>query len=68
MSLADVEQIALKLSETDRALLASVLLESVAPNCLNHAADEFERREREMDQNHLREISFDELNLGVRRQ
>jgi hypothetical protein len=34
MSLADIEQIVLKLSETDRALLAAVLLESVAPDCL----------------------------------
>jgi hypothetical protein len=50
MSLADVEQIALKLSDTDRALLAAVLLESVPPDCLAHAADETRRREREIDQ------------------
>jgi hypothetical protein len=65
MSLADVEQIALKLSETDRALLASVLLESVAPECLHHAADEFERREREMDQGQVHEISYEELKKRV---
>ena len=61
MSLADVEQIALKLSDTDRALLAAVLLESVAPDCLAHAADEAERREREIDQGQVNEISYEEL-------
>ena len=61
MSLADVEQIALKLSETDRALLASVLLESVAPDCLEHRADEFERRECEMHEGRVEEISREEL-------
>jgi hypothetical protein len=65
MSLADVEQIALKLPETDRALLASVLIESVAPDCLNHVADEFERRERERDQGEVSEISYEELRKRV---
>ena len=61
MSLADVEQIALKLSETDRALLASVLLESVAPDCLEHCADECERRECEVNEGRVEEISREEL-------
>ena len=61
MSLADIEQIVLKLSETDRALLASVLLESVAPDCLEHRADKFERMEREMEHGGVSEISYDEL-------
>jgi len=65
MSLADVEQIALKLSETDRALLASVLLDSVAPDTLDHNADEFERRERELDQRDVSEISYEELRKRV---
>jgi hypothetical protein len=61
MSLADVEQIALKLSDTDRALLAAALLESVAPDCLAHAADEAQRRETEIDQGQVTEISYEEL-------
>ena len=61
MSLADVEQIALKLSETDRALLASTLLESVSPDLLNHADEEVERKEREMDEGRVSEISHEEL-------
>ena len=61
MSLADVEQIALKLSETDRALLAAALLDSVSPDCLQHAADESERREREMDEGRVSEITYEEL-------
>jgi hypothetical protein len=55
MSLADVEQIALKLSESDRALLAAVLLERVTPDCLDHSADELQRREREMDDGRVEE-------------
>jgi hypothetical protein len=65
MSLADVELIALKLPEADRAILASVLMESVAPDCLNHAGDEFERREHEMDQGGVSEISYEELRKRV---
>ncbi|HUS35821.1 MAG TPA: addiction module antitoxin RelB [Verrucomicrobiae bacterium] len=61
MSRADVEQIALKLSETDRALLAAVLLESVAPDCLAHSNEETERRERELDESKVSEISREEL-------
>lgn len=61
MSFADVEQIALKLSETDRALLAAALLDTVASDSLDHGPDEFERREREMDQGHVSEISHEEL-------
>ena len=61
MSLADVERIALELSENERALLAATLLESVAPDSLEHRADEFERREREMDEGGVSEISYEEL-------
>jgi hypothetical protein len=61
MSLADVEQIALKLSESDRALLASALLESISPDCLDHAPDEVGRREKEMDEGRVTEISYEEL-------
>jgi hypothetical protein len=62
MSLADVEQIALKLSESDRALLASVLLDSVSLDSLDHhQPDELERRERELDQGSVNEISYEEL-------
>jgi hypothetical protein len=61
MSLTDVEQIALKLSETDRAPLASVLLESVASDCLEHRADEAELRECEMNESRVEEISREEL-------
>jgi hypothetical protein len=61
MSLADVEQMALKLSESDRALLASVLLESVPPDCLEDRVDEAERREREMEEGRVGEISYEEL-------
>ena len=60
MSLADVEPIALKLSEADRALLAAVLLDSVSDS-LDHGADEFERRERELNQGRVNEISHEEL-------
>jgi hypothetical protein len=61
MSLADVERIALELSENERALLASTLLESVAPDSLDHRPDEFDRREREMGEGLAAEISYDEL-------
>ena len=52
---------ALKLSEVDRALLAAVLLESVASEGFEQSADEFERRERELDQSERSEISHEEL-------
>lgn len=65
MSLSDVEQIALQLPEADRALLASVLLDSVAPNCLEHAGDEFQRREREFEREQVGEISYEELRKRV---
>ena len=61
MSVADVEQMALKLSEKDRAHLAAVLLESVAADCLAHGDDEVERREREFDSGVVSEISYEEL-------
>ena len=61
MSLADVQQIALRLSDIDRAHLASVLLESVPPASLEQGHDEFERRERDFDQDQASEISRDEL-------
>jgi putative addiction module component (TIGR02574 family) len=61
MSLADVEQIAFKLSEVDRALLAAALLDSVAPDSLDQADDEFERRESEIEQGTISEISHEEL-------
>lgn len=61
MSLADVEQIALKLTERDRALLASVLLDSIATDSLDHDTQEFERREREITDGHVAEISHEEL-------
>lgn len=61
MTLAEVERIALELSEDERALLAATLLESVAPNSLEHPADEFQRREREMDDGPVAEISYEEL-------
>ena len=61
MSFADVEQIALKLPETDRARLASVLLDSVSFDTLDHTEDEFERREREMNEGRVEEISREEL-------
>lgn len=61
MSLAEVERIALELSEKDRTLLAATLLESVAPEFLNHAQDEVERRERELETGTVAEISYEEL-------
>ena len=61
MSLVEVERIALELSESERALLASKLLESVAPEPLEHGVDEFEKREREMDDGKVSEISYEEL-------
>ena len=61
MSLADVERIALKLSEADRGLLAATLFDSVASDALDHSPDEFERREREMDQGNVSEIGHEEL-------
>jgi hypothetical protein len=61
MSLSEVERIALKLSETERGLLAAALLETVAPDSLEHRADEFERREREMEDGTASEISYEEL-------
>lgn len=61
MSLAEVERIALELSENERALLTATLLESVAPDSLDHRPDEFERPEREMDQGKVGEITYEEL-------
>jgi len=62
MRLADVEQIALKLSETDRALLAAVLLDSVSVDSLDHdRPGELEHRERELDDGAISEISYEEL-------
>ena len=61
MSLADVKQMAMKLSEVDRALLAAALLDSVASDYFEHSADEFERRERDLDQSESSEISHEEL-------
>ena len=61
MSLAEVERIALELSEKDRTLLASTLLESVGVDFLEHPAEEFERREREMNEGTVAEISYEEL-------
>ena len=53
MSLADVERIAMELSEPDRGRLAVVLLDSVASKALGHAADEADRREGEMEEGGL---------------
>jgi hypothetical protein len=61
MSLAEVERIALELSENERGLLAARLLDSVAPDSLAHGADELERREREMGEGIVEEISYEEL-------
>jgi hypothetical protein len=61
VSLTEVERVALKLSENERALLAAVLLESVPPDSLAHASDEVERREREMNEGAVIEITYDEL-------
>ena len=61
MSVADVEQIAMKLSEKDRAHLAAALLESLAAHCLEHADDEAERRDRELDSGEVAEIGYDEF-------
>jgi hypothetical protein len=61
MSVADVEQIALKLSEKDRAHLAAVLLESVAADSLTVGDEEVERRERELESGEVSEISYEEL-------
>lgn len=61
MSLADVEQIALKLSEVDRAQLASVLLDSLEADPLDHSEDEFDRRERELNQDQVKEIGHEEF-------
>ena len=61
MSLAEVERIALELPEKDRTLLAATLLQSVAPEFLDHAEDEAERRERELEAGTVEEISYEEL-------
>ena len=61
MSLAEIERIALELPEKDRTLLAATLLESVAPELLNHAEDEVDRRERELETGAVEEISYEEL-------
>jgi hypothetical protein len=61
MSLAEVERNALEPSEKDRTSLAATLLESVAPDFLEHRADEFERRERKMNEGTVEEISYEEL-------
>ncbi len=45
VSLAGVEQIELKLSEVDRAILAAIRLDCAASDFLEHGADAFERRE-----------------------
>lgn len=51
----------MELPEKERALLAATLLESVAADLFEHGADEFQRREREMDQGLVDEISYEEL-------
>jgi hypothetical protein len=61
MSLADVQQIALSLSDMERAHLASVLLASVPPESLEQGNDEFERREQDFDKDQASEISREEL-------
>ena len=61
MSLAEVERIPLEPSENERGLLAASLLESVAPDPLDHPDDEFERREREMNEGTVDEINYDQL-------
>jgi hypothetical protein len=61
MSLAEIERVAMELSEIERGLLAAALLETVAPESLEHRADEFESREREMEEGTAVEITYEEL-------
>lgn len=61
MSLADVEQVALKLTESDRARLASILIDSIATDFVDRGSEEIDRREREMDEGAVAEISHEEL-------
>ncbi len=61
MSLAEVENAAMKLSDSERALLAASLWQSVSTDPMEHREDEFELREREIESGHVQEIGYDEL-------
>jgi len=61
MSLADVEEIAMKLSENERVQLAGVLLDSVSDDFMKHRPDELEQRDRELEEGTVKEISYEEL-------
>ena len=68
--IAEAEELALSLSESDRARLASKLLRSLPPINDNDddGIDEAIRRDREMDENPSLGISLEELDRRIREQ
>ena len=63
-SVAEIEALALEMSQSDRAHLASRLLRSLPPPSFENDDDlvaEAERRDREMDKDPSRGMSIDEL-------
>ena len=67
-SVADIEELALRLSTADRGRLASRLIRSLSPSVVDpddDGAAEAERRDLEMERDPGRGMSLEELDLLV---
>jgi putative addiction module component (TIGR02574 family) len=68
MKLAEIEQEALALSETERAALAAKLLDTLPPPGTDISDEEVERREREMDSGEVTPILQEEFVRRVQKE
>jgi putative addiction module component (TIGR02574 family) len=69
MKLEDVEKMAMKLPDSDRAVLAGHLLYSLPPPASHHDVSdaEVERRWEEMKENPSSGVSWEEIKRGLER-
>jgi putative addiction module component (TIGR02574 family) len=67
MKLAEIERQALALTESERALLAARLLDTLPPPDTDVTDEEVERRERELESGRVTAISHEEFVRRVER-
>jgi hypothetical protein len=67
MKLAEIEQDALSLPESERAALAAKLLDTLPPPGTDVSDEEVERRERELDSGQVAPILHEEFTRRVQR-
>jgi putative addiction module component (TIGR02574 family) len=68
MKLAEIEQEALALSDSERASLAAKLLDTLPPAGTDVSDEEIERRERELESGEVTPISREELDRSLQRE